>query len=179
MEILLNILSFALGLLSSYVLKYIPNRRKMDEYVKEALKHMKVIIETDLPSEKTSYAHEIVKKLYDNVSKDIGAIAASNDVAKVRQALSAARIYYWVRLCTENVDEEIVQLIEERQRHIQRQEARSHSCEYVIQELKKFDHSKPKLAEGEIRLLKDNCLADIAELEKLSLSVTISRRFKL
>jgi hypothetical protein len=117
----------------------------------------------------------MVKKLYDGVSGSVGHILASDDVAKIRQALSAARIYYWVRHYDGRPGEELLEIIAERLRHIKRGETRHNSNEYIINQLKDVDPRSPRLAEHKIELIKANCLADIAELEELVLSVVIAK----
>ncbi|WP_416242728.1 hypothetical protein ACLSSQ_11480 [Azospira sp. APE16] len=117
----------------------------------------------------------MVKKLYEGVSGAVGNILASDDVAKIRQALSAARIYYWVRHYDGMSGEEILEIVDERLRHIKRGETRHNSNEYIIEELKNVDRHSPRLAEHKIELIRENCLADIAELEELVLNVVIAK----
>lgn len=163
-------------LLGLFGYKYVSNREKASSYVAEVLRYVKIIVEQEaFPSNQVDYAHEMVKKLYDGVSDSVGQLVANDDVAKIRQALSAARIYYWVRHYSGKPGEEILEIINERLRHIKRGETRHNSNEYIIMQLKEVDPKSPRLAEHKIELIKDNCLADIAELEELVLNVVVAK----
>jgi len=165
-----------LGLLRLLGFTYVSNKEKASLYVSEVLRYVKIIVEQEeFPNDQVDYAHEMVKKLYDGLSKSVGQLVANDDVAKIRQALSAARIYYWVRHYGGKPGEEILEIINERLRHIKRGETRHNSNEYVIMQLKEVDPLSPRLAEHKIELIKDNCLADIAELEELVLNVVVAK----
>lgn len=124
---------------------------------------------------KVAYSHEVVKKLYSSVASSIGDIVSSNDLAKVRQALAAARVYYWVRLYNGKPGEDIIDIINDRIKRIRRGEVRHNSNEYIIKKILDLNSQKPSLIEHEIDLIHSNCLADIAELEELHLSVVTTK----
>lgn len=163
-------------LLDLFGYKYLPNRQKAEKYIAECLEHAEAIIEAkDFPSDKANYSHQVVRKLYDGASESIGDIVSANNLEKVRQALSAARIYYWVRHFDGKPSTEIVELIDDRLKRIRSRSVRHHSFEYVVKSIKEISQNKPGMESHAIESIKENCLADIAELKKLALNVSIAR----
>ena len=159
---------------------YIPNRIRVQRYIENVLKYVKVIIENDSPSRDTvAYAHHMVKTLHSAVCGDIGNFAKINEIAIIKQALSAARIYYWIRYHMDSDRENIMQLIEGRQRRIRHGEVRLNSNEGALQEIEGIFSKSATPPEFYIRLLKDNFLPDITELERIYIKETISARFRI
>jgi len=77
---------------------YFSDRKKANTYVREVLMHVEKIVRSeDLNDKEIDYSHEVVKRLYENASQSVGEIVKAENVAKILQALAAARIYYWVR----------------------------------------------------------------------------------
>lgn len=164
------------GLIKFFKIEYISNSEKANSYVSEVLEHVKIIIHSDdFTDNQATYSHEVVKKLYISVASSVGEIISSNDLAKIRQALAAARIYYWVRMYEGKPDEEIIELIQDRLKRIKRGEVRHNSNEYVIKKILDLNTKTPKLIRHEIELIHANCFADVAELEELHLSVVKSK----
>lgn len=163
-------------LLELFGYKYLPNRQKAEKYIAECLEHAEAIIEAkEFPSDKADYSHQVVRKLYDGASESIGDIVSANNLAKVIQALSAARIYYWVRHFDGKPSTEIVELIDDRIKRIRNHSVRHHSFERVVKSIKEISQNKPGMEAHEIQSIKENCLADIAELKELALNVSIAR----
>lgn len=164
------------GLVGFLKIDYVSNHQKANTYVAEVLNHVKAVINSeDIGDEQIAYSHKLTKTLYDNVASSLGDIVSSNDLAKIRQALSAARVYYWVRLYSGKPGDEIIELVDDRIKRIRRGEVRHHSNEYIIKKIKALDPANPFLAEREVQLIHANCLADISELEELHLSVVKSK----
>lgn len=146
------------------------NRIKAMEFTVRCLQESEKIIRADvLPTEETSFSHEVIKKYYQSASSIVGGIISKNDIEKIMQALSAARIYYWIRVFDGKSFNEIDNLIKEREKRILAGAARNNSCEYVIQNFGSGKYSTQKDKEM-ISLLRDNCLADIAELKRLEIT---------
>lgn len=164
------------GLVKLFKFEYVSNREKANAYVTEVLTHVKKVIEPNGASDgEIDYSHEVVKKLYASVARSVGDIVSSNDLAKILQALAAARVYYWVRRYKGNPGDELIEIINDRIKRILRDEVRHNSNEYIIKKILALDTSNPTLVEHEIELIYANCLADIAELEELHLSVVITK----
>lgn len=164
------------GIVKFFKIEYISNNEKANNYVSEVLMHVKNVIESDdINDSQVEYSHEVVKKLYSSVAESIGDIVSSNDLAKVRQALAAARVYYWVRLYQGKPGEDIIEIIKDRIKRIKRGEVRHNSNEYIIKKILDLKSTSPRLVEHEIELIHANCFADIAELEELHLSVVKSK----
>jgi len=164
------------GLIKYFKVEYITNREKANSYVSEVLTHVKAVIDSDEINDKQiDYSHEMVKKLYASVSTNVGEIISSNDLSKIRQALAAARVFYWVRKYNGKPGEEIIDIIKDRIKRIHRGEVRHNSNEYIIKKILDLNTKTPRLVEHEIELIQANCFADIAELEELHMSVIKSK----
>ena len=163
-------------LLDHFGYKYLPNRHKAEKYIAECLEHAEAIIESKhFPNDKADYSHQVVKKLYVGASESVGDLVSANNLEKIMQALSAARIYYWVRHFDGKPSEEIVDLINDRIKRIKHGSVRHHSFECVIKGIKDASRTKPGMESHELQSLKENCLVDIAELKKLALNVSIAK----
>lgn len=164
------------GLLSFFKIEYFSNREKVNDYVSDVLVHVKKIIDADdMTDDSIDYSHEIVIELYHSISRSVGNLISHNDLSKIQQALAAARVFYWVRMYNGKPGEEIREIINERIRRINRGEVRHHSNEYIIKRILYLDEKNPSLVEQEIKSIRSNCLADIAQLESLHLSVVKSK----
>lgn len=159
-----------------FKLEHISTREKVNVYVTEVLGHVKKVIDSDgIPEHEVDYSHEVVKELYCTVARSIGDIVSSNDLAKIRQALAAARVYYWVRRYKGRPGTEIIEVINDRISRINLGEVRHNSNEYIIKKIVQLENSSPPLVEQEIEQIYANCLADIAVLENLHLGVVKSK----
>ena len=159
--------------------QYMTNRRRTQEFVGQCLEQVeRIILQRELPSDDLDYAHEIVKKLQDEVWLTLGAITTANVIAGVTQALYAARIYYWVRQYHGKPDAEIVEIIDERHRQIERMLVRRHSHEDLIWRIKTRIASSPALPAEIVEEIRQNCLADMAELKKLQICTAVSVRIQ-
>lgn len=146
------------------------NRIKAKEFIRHCLNECEKIIHAEsLPTDETSFSHEVIKKYYRIASSIVGGIVSKNDLEKIMQALSAARIYYWLRVFDGKNSLEINELIKERKRRILSYSVRNNSCEYVIQKFGIGEYTTTA-NKNMISLARDNCLADIAELKELKVT---------
>ena len=161
-------------LLNFLGIQYIPNRKRVQAFVEKCIHEVEIIVNAnDFPSGAVDSAHETVKTFQTDVSLKLGNIATANTIALIDQALYSARIYYWVRHFTGKPTTEILEIIHERQRQIDRGQARKQSYEDVVQRLDLIVDSSTPPPQVQIEEIRQNCLADISELKKLQLTSVV------
>ena len=149
------------------------NRRKAEAYITEVLEHVSKVILGENEKE-IEYSHAIVKKIHENVSMDVGNIVSGNNLEKIKQALDAARIYFWAAKMAGKPDSRVLDIIEARRYRIESRSVRHNSLEYVIRKIMLLDEKTPKLVQREVEMIQENCIADIAELKEMEISVVKS-----
>lgn len=149
---------------------FLSRRKKAEKYVKEVVKHTSTVILSENEKE-VQLSHSVVKKLYDNASKDIGNTVSGTNFEKIKQALAAARIYYWASQFSGKPGREIIDLIEARRYRIESGSVRHNSLEYVIRKIISLKENSSELIQWEVEMIQENCIADIAELQAMEIAV--------
>lgn len=152
--------------LEFFGVKYIPKKQKAEKYINEILKYIMIVVYTkDVNSDEANFAHEMVKTYYYRSPREIGDIVSANTLAKVLQALSAARVYYWVKFFRDQEKSEIIALLDDRRKRIESGIVRHNSPEILLQKIR---HLKDDdiMSEHVINQIRDTLFADIAELEE-------------
>jgi hypothetical protein len=168
-----SIVTILFKFLEYFGVKYISKKQQSEQYISEVLKYIKVIVHTvDILSDEAIYAQQMVRKFYYESPKKLGDLVSANTLAKVMQALSAARVYYWVKFSEGKEKQEIILLLNARLSRIDNGIVRHNSPEITLQKIKDLKDDQV-LADHELSLIRDNLFADIAELEEYQISIAI------
>lgn len=162
----IGIVNLLFKTLEFFGVKYIPKKQKVEKYINEILKYIMIIVYAkDMSSDEANFAHEMVKKYYNSSPRELGDIVSANTLAKVLQALSAARVYYWVKFFKDQEKSEIIALLDDRRKRIDLGIVRHNSPEILLQKIR---HLKDDdiMSEHVINQIRDTLFADIAELEE-------------
>lgn len=158
--------------------RYISMRMRANRFIGAVLDYTKEIVwEDSFPSNKARLAHEVVKKLHDDLPEKIESCVSPEDVDRIDHALDAARIYYWVRALEGATIAEIEKLLQERDQRVKDHRARSASLDYVLHEVVLATKSGLTISDCQLEDLKMQCESDIAELEKHTATVMVFTRW--
>ena len=167
MSLMVPTLALAVASFAAFLgYQYVSLRRRVSGFILATLTSTKEIVyEETYPSNKARLAHEVVKKLYDDIPEQLASGKFKADLSKLRHALGAARVYYWVRALEGATMAELKNILLERTRRINHGCVRSASLDRVLNQVVSSTSMGLEISALELEELKMQCESDIAELE--------------
>ena len=174
LPLIVSIVALGLTAYTAFLgVKYIPRRRRVAKFIGAAIHHIDASLEgDDAPTERAQCAHAVVKALYKDVFVQIGKYTTQEVVDTLRKALGTARIYYWIRQL-DGEDRQIVQKLMNEQFFLwTHKRVRQSSLEFVMNYVRDIEDVESTRRQIDLKELKMQCQAEIAELRKLDIRPT-------